>query len=52
MTDPFPSSGWLRGGAEIGDLCVSSDALLTLNRVSYDVQGLWSNAAAGCVTSG
>lgn len=52
VTDPFPSNGWLKGGAEIGDLCVNQDAYLTLNNATYDVQGLWSNAAAGCVTSG
>jgi len=56
VTDPFPSSGWLKGGAEIGDLCETQDAHLTINNATYDVQGLWSNAAnagaGGCVTSG
>jgi len=56
VTDPFPSNGWLKGGAEIGDLCETQDAHLTINNVTYDVQGLWSNAAnagaGGCVTSG
>lgn len=51
VTDPFPSNGWLRGGAEIGDLCENLDARLTLNGVPYDVQGLWSNAADACITS-
>jgi serine protease len=51
VTDPFPSSGWLKGGAEIGDLCENQDAYLTLGGVTFDVQGLWSNAADGCVTS-
>ena len=52
VTDPFPSSGWLKGGEEIADLCVNKDAYLTINNQTFDVQGLWSNAADGCVTSG
>ncbi|HET6916015.1 MAG TPA: hypothetical protein VFH56_07990 [Acidimicrobiales bacterium] len=52
VTDPFPSNGWLKGGSEIGDLCVSQDAYLTINKLTFDVQGLWSNAAGGCVTQG
>lgn len=52
VTDPFPSNGWLKGGAEIGDLCENEDAYLTINNATFDVQGLWSNAAGGCVTSG
>jgi hypothetical protein len=52
VTDPFPSNGWLKGGAEIGDLCENLDAYLTINNATFDVQGLWSNAAGGCVTSG
>ena len=52
VTDPFPSSGWLKGGAEIGDLCENLDAYLTIGTATFDVQGLWSNAAGGCVTSG
>jgi serine protease len=52
VTDPFPSNGWLKGGAEIGDLCENLDAYLTINHATFDVQGLWSNAAGGCVTSG
>ena len=52
VTDPFPSSGWLKGGAEIGDLCENLDAYLTINNTTkFDVQGLWSNAAGGCATS-
>lgn len=52
VTDPFPSTGWLKGGAEIGDLCVNTDAHLTIPNVgTFDVQGLWSNAVPGCVTS-
>ena len=53
VTDPLPSNGWLSGGAEIGDLCVSQDAYLIINNdMKFDVQGLWSNAAPGCVTHG
>jgi serine protease len=52
VTDPFPSSGWLKGGSEIGDLCETQDAYLTLNNTLFDVQALWSNVARGCVTSG
>lgn len=52
VTDPFPSNGWLKGGSEIGDLCVNQDAYLTINKQTFDVQGLWSNLAGGCVTQG
>jgi hypothetical protein len=52
VTDPFPSNGWLKGGAEIGDLCENLDAYLTIGKTTYDVQGLWSNATDGCVTAG
>ncbi len=56
VTDPFPSNGWLNGGAEIGDLCENQDAYLTIHQANttatFDVQGLWSNAADGCVTTG
>ena len=53
VTDFWPSSGWLSsGGAEIGDLCESLDSYLTLDHQQYDVQGLWSNSAGGCVTNG
>jgi hypothetical protein len=51
VTDPFPSNGWLKGSAEIGDLCENLDAHLTIGSATFDVQGLWSNAAGGCVTS-
>jgi hypothetical protein len=40
------------GGAEIGDLCESLDSYLTLVGQQFDVQGLWSNSAGGCVTNG
>jgi hypothetical protein len=56
VTDPFPSNGWLKGSAEIADLCENQDAHLTIQNgkttATFDVQGLWSNAAGGCVTSG
>jgi serine protease len=52
VTDPFPSNGWLNGGAEIGDLCENQDAYLTIRNATFDVQALWSNEAGGCVTSG
>ncbi len=52
VTDPFPSTGWLKGSAEIADLCETQDAYLTINKATFDVQALWSNAARSCVTSG
>jgi hypothetical protein len=51
VTDPFPSTGWLKGGAEIGDLCENLDAYLTIGSNTFDVQGLWSNSAAACATN-
>lgn len=51
VSDPFPSNGWLKGSAEIADLCENLDAHLTIHGATFDVQGLWSNAAGGCVTS-
>jgi serine protease len=52
VTDLWPSRGWLSGGQEIGDLCIQLDAYLTIGSNTFDVQGLWSNAARGCVTTG
>lgn len=53
VTDPFPSTGWLaKGGSEIGDLCINLDAYLITKGGTFDVQGLWSNAATSCVTQG
>lgn len=53
VTDFFPSGGWLgRGGGEIGDECVNLDRRITLSTGTFDVQGLWSNAANACVTTG
>jgi hypothetical protein len=53
VTDFWPTAGWYNsGGGEIGDECVNLDAYLTLSTGTYDVQGLWSNAANGCVTHG
>ena len=52
VTDLWPSRGWLRGGNEIGDLCIKLDAYLTIGNNMFDVQGLWSNSAGRCVTKG
>ena len=52
VTEPFYSLGWYSGNFnEIGDLCENRDAYLTLGGAKYDVQGLWSNSAAKCVTA-
>ncbi|HEY5012678.1 MAG TPA: hypothetical protein VIK61_08230 [Acidimicrobiia bacterium] len=52
VTDPWPLRGWSASGSEIGDECVQLDARLTLATGTFDVQGLWSNAANGCTTTG
>ncbi len=52
VTDFWPSRGWTGGNGEIGDACVQLDARLTLSTGTFDVQGLWSNAANNCVTQG
>jgi hypothetical protein len=53
VTDLWPSKGWLASnGSEIGDLCVNLDGRLTLPTGTFDVQGIWSNVATACVTSG
>jgi hypothetical protein len=53
VTDFWQNNGWLASGdAEIADLCESLDSYLTLGQQQYDVQGLWSNNAGGCVTNG
>jgi serine protease len=53
VTDFWPTAGWYNsGGGEIGDECVNLDAYETLSTGTFDVQGLWSNKANGCVTSG
>lgn len=52
VTDFWPSIGWNGGGGEIGDECQNLDARITLSTGTFDVQGLWSNAANSCVTSG
>lgn len=49
VTDPFPSTGWLKGGSEIGDLCENMDTRPTVNGFTFDTQGLWSNTANACV---
>ncbi len=52
-TDIYPSGGWIdSAGAEIGDKCawVSGAGAATnvsINGVTFPVQSLWSNAAAG-----
>jgi hypothetical protein len=52
VTDLWPLRGWLDGGgSEIADLCVALDTRETLSTGSFDVQGIWSNAAGHCVTS-
>lgn len=51
-TDFWPTDGWIGGGSEIGDECVQLDARETLKTGTFDVQGLWSNTANACVTSG
>ncbi|MEY9862239.1 hypothetical protein ABH935_007884 [Catenulispora sp. GAS73] len=53
VTDFWPTAGWYNsGGGEIGDECVNLDAYETLSTGTFDVQGLWSNRANACVTSG
>ena len=53
VTDFWPTVGWYNsGGGEIGDECENLDAYLTVSTGRFDVQGLWSNKAGGCVTSG
>ncbi|WP_329561353.1 hypothetical protein [Kitasatospora sp. NBC_01266] len=50
VTDTWPSIGWNGGGGEIGDECENMDAFVQLSTGSFDLQGLWSNSAAKCVT--
>jgi hypothetical protein len=54
ITDFFIPKGWFHVNTkgEIGDLCQQLDARETLSTGTFDVQGLWSNAAKGCRTSG
>jgi serine protease len=52
VTDFWPSIGWNGGGGEIGDECQNMDAFVKLSTGSFDLQGLWSNAANACVTHG
>ncbi|MHB8585765.1 MAG: hypothetical protein ACYDDF_08015 [Thermoplasmatota archaeon] len=59
MTDPHPSTGWVdASGSETGDKCAwistgpGAAIDITLSTGTFAVQSLWSNAAAGCVTSG
>jgi serine protease len=52
VTDFWPSSGWNGAQGEIGDACQNLDAYVTLSTGTFDLQGLWSNSAGGCVTQG
>jgi hypothetical protein len=52
VTDFWPSIGWNGGNGEIGDECENLDAYVKLSTGSFDLQGLWSNAANACVTHG
>ncbi len=53
VTDFWPVDGWNNNAnGEIGDECVNLDAYVTLTTGTYDLQGLWSNAANKCVTKG
>ncbi|GAA1939032.1 hypothetical protein [Kitasatospora viridis] len=52
VTDFWPSIGWNGGDGEIGDACVDMDAYVKLSTGTFDLQGLWSNAANACVTKG
>lgn len=53
VTDFWPTAGWYNSsGGEIADECVNLDAYLTLSTGTFDVQGLWSNKTAACVTAG
>ncbi|MFE0460105.1 hypothetical protein ACFW1A_12745 [Kitasatospora sp. NPDC058965] len=52
VTDFWPSIGWNGGNGEIGDACENMDAFVPLSTGSFDLQGLWSNAANACVTKG
>ena len=56
ITDPFPDTGWIDladtvSGGEIGDKCVNVATDLRLTTGVFAMQGLWSNAAGGCVMS-
>ncbi|WP_157597182.1 hypothetical protein [Streptacidiphilus rugosus] len=52
VTDFWPSIGWNGRGGEIGDECENMDAYVPLSTGTFDLQGLWSNAANACVTKG
>ncbi|MEY9932366.1 hypothetical protein ABH926_007017 [Catenulispora sp. GP43] len=53
VTDFWPTTGWYNSsGGEVGDECENLDAYETLSTGTFDVQGLWSNKASACVTSG
>lgn len=52
QTDPRPSSGWLYGNEEIGDLCAWQDLLNNSAAGGYPTQPLWDNAKGGCEQTG
>jgi hypothetical protein len=52
VTDLWPSRGWNGGNGEIADACQNLDRLATLSTGKFDVQGLWSNSANRCTTTG
>jgi hypothetical protein len=52
VTDLWPARGWNGGQGEIADACVNQDRLITLSTGKFDVQGLWSNSANKCTTTG
>jgi hypothetical protein len=52
VTDLWPERGWNGGQGEIADACQNLDRSITLTTGTFDVQGLWSNAANRCVTTG
>jgi serine protease len=53
VTDFWPTNGWNNNAnGEIGDECINLDAFVKLSTGSFDLQGLWSNAANKCVTHG
>jgi len=52
VTDFWPSIGWNGRNGEIGDECQNLDRRITLSTGTFDVQGLWSNSANACTTTG
>jgi len=52
VTDLWPARGWNGGNGEIGDACQNLDRLAVLTTGTFDLQGLWSNSANRCTTTG